>query len=201
MSTRLSKIITKIVHFTYPGVEAPGTPKKNIFLFLANFSQIDFSIRISFKLSNCPQYCPQNCSRNFVQNCPWNYPKKCPPNYLIPKLSVQNCAQLVHEIVPENFGQIDFSIRISFKLSQKLWPKLFENCPGDWSRICPRILFKVWILSEDISWSLPISFLKIRFSCNQNIGETLLHWVSPKFWLQENLIFRKKLGNWSEVHS
>ena len=37
----------------YPGVKA--TPKITYFFFLANFSQIDFSIRISFKLSNCPQ--------------------------------------------------------------------------------------------------------------------------------------------------
>ena len=45
--------------------------------------------------------------------------------------------------------------------------------------------------------------IQIRFSCNQNIGVTIfLHWVSvsPMFLLQENLIWMKEMGNWSEVH-
>ena len=54
------------------------------------------------------------------------------------------------------------------------------------------------------SVQLPTSFIQIRFSCNQNIGEWIfLVWVSasPMFWLQENLLWMKKVGNWTEVHT
>ena len=34
-------------------------------------------------------------------------------------------------------------------------------------RLCKKLLLSKWN-----SWQLPISFIKIRFSCNQNIGET-----------------------------
>ena len=57
---------------------------------------------------------------------------------------------------------------------------------------------KKLLLYECNSDQLPISFIKIWFSCNQHIGETLfLHWVSvsPICWLQENLILMKKIHN------
>ena len=47
---------------------------------------------------------------------------------------------------------------------------------------------------------LPISFIQIGFSYNQNIRETLTQSkksVSPMFWLQENLIEWKK---WATDH-
>ena len=47
--------------------------------------------------------------------------------------------------------------------------------------------------------------IKIRFSCNQNIGETLFYidWVSLQCfdYLLENLILMKEMLNWSEIHS
>ena len=49
------------------------------------------------------------------------------------------------------------------------------------SRFCKKLLLHKWN-----SGQLPISFIKIRFSCNQNIGETLTQCkkcVSPIFWL------------------
>ena len=45
---------------------------------------------------------------------------------------------------------------------------------------------------------LPISFIQIRFSYIQNIGETLtqcIKSISPMFRLQENLILMNKMGN------
>ena len=44
----------------------------------------------------------------------------------------------------------------------------------------------------------------IRFSCNQNIGEALTQTKkthSLMFWLQENLIWMKEVGNWTEVNT
>ena len=57
----------------------------------------------------------------------------------------------------------------------------------------------------DLEWTsdqLNIFFIKSRFSCNQNIGETLTQCKKmgpPMFWLQENLIFMNEMFNWSEV--
>ena len=60
-----------------------------------------------------------------------------------------------------------------------------------------------YFLTNETMGGCPFSFIKIRFSYNQNIGEThFLHWVSvsPIFWLQENLILMKEMGNCPEFH-
>ena len=76
-------------------------------------------------------------------------------------------------------------------------------------QLLPRSLLKYGfckklLLYECNSDQLPISFIKIRFSCNQKIGETFTQTkkkCSPMFWLQENLIWMKEVGNWTEVHT
>ena len=90
--------------------------------------------------------------------------------------------------------------RSELKLKNSWIRTYFSNVVGPLKcRFCKKLLLYEWN-----SGQLPISFLQIRFFCNQNIGETLfLHWVSvsPIFWLQENLIWMKETGNWSEVHT
>ena len=62
--------------------------------------------------------------------------------------------------------------------------------------------FNMYLCTTSVQ--LPTSLNRIRFSCNQNIGERIfLVWVgaSPIFWLQKNLIWMKEVGNWTEVHT
>ena len=51
---------------------------------------------------------------------------------------------------------------------------------------------------------LPISFIKIRFSCNQNIEKTLFFTMSEylsNILITGNRIFMKEMGNCPEFHS
>ena len=67
-----------------------------------------------------------------------------------------------------------------------------------WNNIAKAGFFKKLFLWKWTSDMLLISFIQIRFSCIQNIGETLTQRkesVSPMFWLQENLIWMKEMGN------
>ena len=50
-----------------------------------------------------------------------------------------------------------------------------------------------------VEYLLDISFIKIRFSCNQNIGDTLFYieWKYLQlfeFWLKKNLILMKNMS-------
>ena len=54
------------------------------------------------------------------------------------------------------------------------------------------------------SVQLPTSFIQIRFSCNQKIEEEVTQTekiCSPMFWLLKNLLWIKKVGNWTKVHT
>ena len=92
---------------------------------------------------------------------------------------------------PKTFDHLISNITIFLNRLQK-----HEKELGFWLkyRFCKELLLYEWN-----SGQLNTFFIKIRLFCNQNIGEKKC--VTPMFWLQENLILMKEMGNCPEFHS